>query len=957
MPSTTDNKHGCHRITYQFITSTEQLLEFPDAQPVHVSFTSLLTKIKYTGSNFLLEFNDFNHVVSERNVSYVAKIRCKNGEASRLAKISVSLLCRYFDINPPNPDDENKVAPNEAEERDVFCIGDVHMKVLCFARCDGIYLSKNSKSSIFLDDITPISLEQSVKIASEYYKRQRGSDGAIKSEVSSTNIADQNGKSILTILRNLSRLNNDPNSKFKFSNLVNHSKSLAKLIGQLEIKVVTGVPKKVITDLRHNPLFLPAAQLQIGYASNLKPRDSFASQNEFNSQLMSTQQPDYSTYLSSQMPQTGSEDDTTSKNHTESANAEEIKETTFLTPYTPRIDGSKRRKLASVAWNGSLPDGSSGSITSNNKVHTTWDPVTFCFGDVGTIFTVIGRVAAVSKLAGNFESKLYIVTNDTSTDNKGGKMTLIPFLNCLEVIYTEPLPLVEGFQFEIVRLRWDFEGSPSSSNYSWRFYLKSFKTLNTEIGGGEKRPKSAPNWQTSAYRGVRKVGLESLATPVAKEKEDDEEKSIVLFQDLILDPNKPKYVTMLGLFVSCSFEHPTYVTMVFTDFTRNCNLPQKYLFDRYILRNDIKLDLDSGYRVIMYNNFFQEFNRRVTDLFRSINGTNSPLGIRELRDYNSENISQRGIVCKLVLKAQYFRGKLNLIVRECIPVTRGDEVSQRWSVANRGKLVNFYRNAAAYFNNNGLTSMYMVDNYSKFFPFTRSIRRGEAKIVLESDSLATTPDSESVDDSVYEGSEDEDEEGQGGEYVTDPQDSDCEESQPPNLNAELSKFNVNDYDCGANIGLLNFVKQIDNNLYTLREVKLLQFVYYEGEKVLEFYVTNDLNATGFINPMNILRIYIFGTKSLRYFLNKSEIPEEDRSNTFSPEGDSALEFPKQEMSKLVGKQFEFKLKRSSLRLSRDSKIPPVYLLIWCPIELTLEELQCQQRYLSPSDTIVKAEGG
>ena len=958
MPSTIDDKHGCRRITYQFITSTEQLLGFPDAQPVRVSFTSLLTKIKYTGANFLLEFNDFDHVVPERNLSYVTKIRCKNGEASRLAKMSVSLLCRYFDINPPNFDDEGGLTTKKAEEPEVFCIDDVYMKVLCFARCNGIYLSKNSKSSIFLDDITPISLEQSVKIAGEYYKRQRGSDGTFKSEESGTNSTSQNSKSILTILRNLSRLNNDPNSKFKFANLVNHSDSLTKLIVQLETEAMTDVPKRSITDLRHNPLFLPVVQLQTGYASNLKPRDSFASQNEFNSQLMSTQQPDYFMYPSSQMPQMGSEDDATPKNNIEAANTGSIQEATSLTPYTPRIERNKRRKLVSVVGDESLPDGCAEhieDINSNNRVHTTWDPVTFSFGDVGTSFTIVGRVAAVSKLAGNSESKLYIISNDTFVDNKEDKMTLIPFLNCLEVIYTEPLPLMEGYQFEIVRSRWNFEGNPNFTNSSWRFYLKSFKTVNIEISGGKKEPMSVPNRQSSTYKGARKVDLESSAIPIAKEKEDDEEKSIILFQDLILDPRRPKYITMLGLFVSCSFEHPTYVTMVFTDFTKNCNLPQKYLFDRYILRSDIKLDLDSGYRVIMYNNFFQEFNRKITDLFRSINGTNGVLGVRELRDYNSENISQRGIVCKLGLKAQYFRGKLNLIVRECTPVIRGDEVSQRWSATNRGKLMNFYRNAAAYLNDNGLTSMYIVDNYSKFFPFTRSIKKGDAKIVLESDSLATTSNPESTDDSVYEGSEDE--EGQGRGYVTDPQSLDCEESQPPSLNAGLSKFYVNDYDCSENISLLNFIKQIDNNLYTLRKVKLLHFEYYKGENVLEFYVTNVLNSNGPINPINILRIYIFGTKNLRYFLNKSEIPEEDGVNTFSPESVSALEFPEQEMSELVGKEFEFKLKRGSLRLSRDGKVPAIHLLIWCPIELTLEELQYQQRYLLPSDTIVKTEGG
>lgn len=132
---------------------------------------------------------------------------------------------------------------------------------------------------------------------------------------------------------------------------------------------------------------------------------------------------------------------------------------------------------------------------------------------------------------------------------------------------------------------------------------------------------------------------------------------LMMFKELTLQDKNERFVRIVGLCVSITNENPKFVSLCLTDFTTNENERIKYLFDRYIDSwGCYKLKLNEGYRVIMYPNFFKEFDKEIQ---REYGGKS----IFELTSGTTGNISHLRIVVELTLRATRYGDLLNLVVR------------------------------------------------------------------------------------------------------------------------------------------------------------------------------------------------------------------------------------------------------------------------------------------------------
>ena len=174
------------------------------------------------------------------------------------------------------------------------------------------------------------------------------------------------------------------------------------------------------------------------------------------------------------------------------------------------------------------------------------------------------------------------------------------------------------------------------------------------------------------------------------------------FNQLNVNINETKYIKMIGLLVACTFENPSFVSLVFTDFTRN-PLNQKLLFDRFLIDYSTKLNYDEGFRVNMYLDFFKKFDSDVKRLYGS--------HIKEMGYQNTENVSRYGILCKMSIKASMYNDRLSMVLRKCIPI---ETICARTSEENNSiDLV--YNKVLKRIKNSSIKTHF--ENYSIAFPF------------------------------------------------------------------------------------------------------------------------------------------------------------------------------------------------------------------------------------------------
>lgn len=792
--------------THRFINCVSSLSRLVDSRPTLIKFIALLTGIKFNGNYYLLELKDFNDDQilpenSESSICYTVKIRCIDHSAVKLARMTISLVCQFYDIDLP----EDVDTP--------FHIQDIHYERLAFIDCKATYLSKDSKSSIFLEDVRPIDLHTVINYSKDSIE----------------------GSATRDIFTNLIRMNRTPSNQFKFVKLANYNSELIQYTQDLEQSVSNQM-------LKENPLF---------HSFLMNTPTESQSQNEFNSQYLQTQ-PFSDESIESL---SHSEDDI----HDESLSDHELVLVGAL---------NKRRKVSDTA--------------------ELWTPGELLYSSIKTERVLKGYLIAVNQV-GPYWYRLYLVK---SRQNLSSNILLIPFDNCVEisahknVIGEAPWKYI-GQQIDISILRYHWEFKYLKINYSSYWKLTKFVCQEIQEDALHKENSST---KTSSISSTE-AKIESLP----KIGNNDPTYS---FDKLSITDYETKFINLIGLFVSCTFEKPNYVSMVFTDFSFN-DIEQKYLFDRYIVETRNRLGENQGFRIIMYQKEFDIFDQQI----RAIYGVSIKEACKTgVFGSNSENITHKGIICKIAAKIRMYNNKLNIIGRKCQIMGRNSTTSVDLPNEQKDILRKIYKNSLQYYQPE--VNSPNIKNVMMCFPYEI-----DNAGVLNMEAAVKTQDKAAVVSNHIDS------------RVCDFSTKHC---NIPMLDSDISSYKIIP---NANIEKMNILKDSDSTVYVL-DAKLLEFKYDDYTHNVDLYVTNEFNAKDVIPAQNILRIEIKGMQNLSYFLNISDCGLETTKIN--------KEYIISALKPFIGVVFSFKVIRSRINLTKESQV-----VAWCPIECSVEELKCQ----------------
>ncbi|CCH58905.1 hypothetical protein TBLA_0B00620 [Henningerozyma blattae CBS 6284] len=188
-----------------------------------------------------------------------------------------------------------------------------------------------------------------------------------------------------------------------------------------------------------------------------------------------------------------------------------------------------------------------------------------------------------------------------------------------------------------------------------------------------------------------------------------------------------RYYTVIGLLLSCEpdqLPNSKYHKLCFTDFTVNTQgYKQAYLVDNYVISWSKQLNATNSFRVHMYQNFYELFERELQEKWFATLGKGQDGGsLDQLKAANGSNVSSKGIVCEICIKAVLRNNKLNLIGRECRVVTFGAVKEFIGGDEQRRKNVSeLYRATVREAPQAGLTRCFK--SYSHSFPVVWRARR------------------------------------------------------------------------------------------------------------------------------------------------------------------------------------------------------------------------------------------
>lgn len=479
---------------------------------------------------------------------------------------------------------------------------------------------------------------------------------------------------------------------------------------------------------------------------------------------------------------------------------------------------------------------------------------------LGTSVKLCGQIAGIFPVgpdaAGDF--RLYFIPHDWSPKTDA---PLVANVNCLECFVDRESPLHQlldavfetpdafrdilaqpRINIELKRTRWNFQGEIHSS----RWTLTSF------------------DQQQELLHRIKPSNTSQKRDP------------LVAFKNLTVRNHEVKYVTMMGLLVACTFENPSFVSMVFTDFTSNPEINQKFLFDRFLLDFDNKLEQDAGFRTVMYPNQFARFDAQLQDLYGGFS-------LRDMFMPNSgENVSHKGILCRMSLKLKLFNNKVNAIMRDCIPITA---TTRLFYNDEREHLQHIRTSALNTLKQPSLNRFF--ENYAVGFPLVRD--RSTATVSL-------VPNHPEIPD-LRLNAED--------ELVT------CTSAEPISIVAR---------DIAALNGAADPNPAAAAAMHRV-EGQILSLELQTGSTQL--HVTNELIARDYVDPARVLTLELPTARSVQAFL----------------QGAAA-----ENCAEVVGEECCFTVARRSVPLLPLCTTNSGRLLVWCPIECSLPELRSQLRH-------------
>ncbi|SCW03979.1 LAFE_0H03246g1_1 [Lachancea fermentati] len=360
-----------------------------------------------------------------------------------------------------------------------------------------------------------------------------------------------------------------------------------------------------------------------------------------------------------------------------------------------------------------------------------------------------------------------------------------------------------------------------------------------------------------------------------------------------------EFVRVFALLVAAKRRNGNMRKFVFTDFTSH-PLNKVSCFDSFIGSYRDRVSQDKAFMFIMYDDVFLKFSRAL----RSAIGCD----FSELFTGSDHNLTHRGIVCEVVLKAKMYNGSIDGTVRSCVPVKaqnnlRGEE---------KRALTSFYQTAIQRIPQYHLAEFF--DNFSLFFP----LRMERNTVALDFFQLGSHKQAQSP--SVH---------GKHRRSTETSSDKLNLAACPPSpLNLEATEFQiVKDID----IPSLHMIgKAAPHVLYDVRGKVVAMSL--KGRQ-LAIHITNDCISQDLLDPSRILRIDIIGPENLSYFFSVRDYHAKYN-----------------EFDSFIGHEFSFKLSRTAVSINTSAK-----LLTWTPIECTLEEMRSQLRFHNPGPNAIKIE--
>ncbi|KOH00161.1 telomere-binding protein CDC13 [Saccharomyces eubayanus] len=876
-----------------FVKSTKEFEDYPNNAIVPVQFVSLLTSIRLTETKCLLGFSNFESGKDQAKQCYTVKLKFKDKNTERLARMTISLVCRYFDIELPDLD-------LDTESCSTFILEDIHFERLCFASCKTLYVSQHGNYTLFLEDIKPLDLAYVINTLSKGPKNC--SNGV---SLSAPNVGPNLKESLATIFDNLITMNRDQKNSFKFVKLIHYDTEVKEFIQERQrLLLRKSKPNPV------DPFFVPH---RLGAAS-------LESQNEFNSQLMTLNVDEEVTNTSSTRDDLDAHSDPIEDSDVSSSSSTGtfLSSRSYIQSQTPERKtkvpndwphhGSERKKRKLSFTDRTAPSSQLGI-----------DYERLSMASLGSMERFEGKF--VGMYPPEFHSvdefkhctlKLYFTPLPLSA---GLDRVLVPGVNCLEII----LPTVERIRdlfgslncqsdkisaillmdkpglvtAEIERILWDNDETVSPGLAVW-----SLKNIRTDAHAHPPAP------------------LASLPSnpPRLKMRELAKKDPTIEFRELALSAFDTKFVTMFGMVVSCSFDKPAFVSFVFTDFTKN-DITQNYLYDRYLVDYEAKLELDEGFKAIMYKNQFEVFDSRIEKIFGR--------RLKDLQNGNDENVSQHGIVCRMNMKVKIYNGKLNAIVRECVPIPYA-QANTLATPTQFEHLRSFYQRAFGRLGESAISRYF--DQYTTFFPIQRNkhhlaeLQPAAAKHSPEPAPLQTAPPLRE-------------------EYI-------------PDLNADVESFDVEFTDIFPLLHSLTRGRSLqpqphkNHTLYSC-EGRVVAIECHPTD--LCFHITDELtpSQTRGPDPQRVLQLHITTPKNLAYFFN--------RTSAFLQSQD--LDGRHTQLAQFLGHRFKFNITSSRLLLPAAAAAAATALQIWCPIECTFQELQQQHAYTAAAAAGSGSPGG
>ncbi|CAI4059001.1 hypothetical protein SUVZ_04G0240 [Saccharomyces uvarum] len=867
-----------------FVKSAEEFESYPNNAIVPVQFVSLLTSIRLTETKCLLGFSSFEGGKNLVGHRYTVKLKFKDKNAERLARMTISLVCRYFDIELPDLD-------SGTESCSTFILEDIHFERLCFSSCKTLYVSRYGNYTLFLEDIKPLDLAYVINTIS---KDPKSSSNGVSLSV--PNVGLDLKKSLAAIFDNLITMNRDQKNSFKFVKLTHYDIEFKEFIQERQ-RLLSQKAKPNAVD----PFFVP----------NRLGAPSLESQNEFNSQLMTLN-------ADEEVPNTSGrrDDGDASSDPIEDSDVSSSSAGTFLSSRSYIQSQTPERKTK-------VPNNWLDHTSERKKRKLSFTDRTAPSSELGIDYErlSLASLGSMEKFEGKFVGmyppkfhsvddfkhctlKLYFTPSPLS-----GVLdqVLVPSVNCLEII----IPTIERIRelfgilncqsdkisaillmdkpdlisVEIERVLWDNDETVSPGLAVW-----SLKNICTD---------------THALPPAPRVPSPSNP-PRLKMRELAKKDPTIEFRELGLSAFDTKFFTMFGMLVSCSFDKPAFISFVFTDFTKN-DITQNYLYDRYLVDYEAKLELNEGFKAIMYKNQFEVFDSHIEKIFGK--------RLQDLQNGSDENVSQHGIVCKMNMKVKIYNGKLNAIVRECVPVPYA-QVNTLATPTQSEHLRSLYQRGFGRLGESAISRYY--EQYIRFFP----IQRNKHHLAELQPAAAAKHSPEPVPLHAVP---------PPSEYI-------------PDLNADVSCFDV---ECTDIFPLLHSLARRspqphkNHTLYSC-EGRIIAIECHQTD--LCFHVTDELtlSQTRGPDPQRVLQLHITTPKNLAYFFN--------RTSAFLQSHD--LDGRHTQLAQFLGQPFKFNITSSRLRLPQAAAA----LQIWCPIECTFQELQQQHAYTAAAAAAAAGSG-